>query len=62
MMKKIWMILILMLCSSFILHSQYCHVGDVIYDNNGNPQGVVFYINPEGTAGWMVALTDASAS
>jgi hypothetical protein len=34
-------------------------LGDVVINDDGS-RGVVFYINPDGSGGWMVALTDAS--
>ena len=34
-------------------------IGNVITNPDGS-QGVVFYVNPAGTEGWMVALNDAS--
>lgn len=34
-------------------------LGDVITNDDGS-RGVVFYVNPDGSGGWMVALTDAS--
>ena len=34
-------------------------LGDVITNDDGS-RGVVFYVNPDGSGGWMVALDDAS--
>ena len=34
-------------------------LGDVITNDDGS-RGVVFYVNPDGSGGWMVALNDAS--
>ncbi|MBR4391092.1 MAG: hypothetical protein IKT08_03185, partial [Bacteroidales bacterium] len=61
MRSKIWLILLFLLGNSSLLFSQYYRVGDVI-TNPDNTKGVVFYINPEGTNGWMVALNDATSS
>lgn len=40
------------------VHPTY-HIGDFITDDDGS-QGVLFYISPNQTDGWMVALNDAS--
>lgn len=37
------------------------HIGDMITNSDGS-QGVLFYISPDQTEGWMVALNDASSS
>lgn len=39
-------------------HPMY-HVGDIITNNDGS-QGILFYVNPDQTDGWIVALDDAS--
>lgn len=36
-------------------------LGDVFTNDDGS-RGVVFYVNPDGSGGWMVALEDASTS
>ena len=42
-----------------MLQAQVYHLGQVV-DNPDGSRGVVFYINEEGTGGWMVALHDAA--
>ena len=42
------------------VHPTY-HVGDLITNDDGS-QGILFYVNPDQTEGWMVALNDASTS
>ena len=37
------------------------HVGDLITNEDGS-RGILFYVNPDQTDGWMVALTDAATS
>lgn len=60
MMKRlIWIILLLVLGNSSLLFAQQYHIGDIIENPDGS-KGVVFYINPSGTGGWMVALNDVS--
>ena len=58
MIRRIW-ILLLIMCNSLLLFAQQYHIGDVITNPDGS-KGIVFYINPEGTGGWMVKLTDDS--
>ena len=40
------------LCS----YGQTCKIGDVVINRNDLSKGVVFWLNPERTGGWMVAL------
>ena len=40
------------------IHPTY-HIGDVITNDDGS-RGILFYISPDQTDGWMVALNDAS--
>ena len=37
------------------------HIGDLITNDDGS-QGILFYLSPDQTEGWMVALNDASTS
>lgn len=37
------------------------HIGDLVTNDDGS-QGVLFYVSPDQTESWMVALNDASAS
>ena len=42
------------------MHPTY-HIGDLITNDDGS-QGILFYLTPDQTCGWMVALDDASTS
>ena len=42
------------------VHSTY-HIGDLITNDDGS-QGILFYVSPDQTEGWMVALSDVSTS
>ena len=55
-MHRMWILLVFLLSNS-LLFSQHIHIGDFITTPDGS-EGVVFYLTPEGTGGWMVALTD----
>lgn len=59
--RKIWIILFFLLGNSLLLFSQNYHIGDIITNADGS-RGVVFWVNQNRTAGWMVALEDASTS
>ena len=61
MMRKIWILLLLLLNNSLLLFSQHCHIGDIITNPDGS-KGVVFYLNPDRLGGWMVALNDQSSN
>lgn len=50
---------ILLLCCCGWLSAQNYHVGDLYTAPDGS-QGVVFYVQPDGINGWVVALQDAS--
>ena len=56
--KKIAIVLLLLAVVPQLLAQGY-KLGDVITNDDGS-RGVVFYVNPDGSGGWMVALTDAS--
>jgi hypothetical protein len=58
-MKNILFTLSLILFASLGLNAQEYHLGQLVTNPDGS-QGVVFYLNEEGTSGWMVALHDAS--
>lgn len=58
-MKNILFTLLSLLTNVLVLNAQGYHLGQVITNPDGS-QGVVFYLNEEGTQGWMVALHDAS--
>lgn len=57
MMRRLMFFLTMMICYA-TAWGQY-HVGD-IYSAPDGSHGVVFYISPDGTYGWAVALQDAS--
>lgn len=56
--RMVYFILLLLFCALQAKAQNY-HIGDIITNDDGS-QGVVFYINPERTGGWMVALNDVS--
>lgn len=58
-MKRILFTLSLLITAALELNAQGYHLGQVITNPDGS-QGVVFYLNEDGTEGWMVALHDAS--
>ena len=57
-MKKI-LTLILLICGGF-LSAQTYRIGD-LYTAPDSSKGIVYYLHPDGSGGWVVALTDASA-
>lgn len=58
MTRKILIMILLVLGNSLLLLSQNCRIGDVIVNPDGS-KGVVFWVNDNRTAGWMVAMEDA---
>ena len=60
-MKNILFTLSFLLTATMGLNAQGYHLGQVITNPDGS-QGVVFYLNEDGTEGWMVALHDAALS
>ena len=60
-MKRIVITLLLISATVFGLNAQEYHLGQVITNPDGS-KGVVFYLSPDGTSGWMVALHDAALS
>ena len=55
---RLWLT-ILFLCCCGIISAQTYHIGDVYTAPDGS-KGIVYYIHPDGSGGWVVALTDAS--
>lgn len=55
--KTIWMIMLL--CCVGAVNAQALRVGDLVTAQDGT-QGIVYYLNPDGSGGWIVALFDAS--
>lgn len=58
---KISGILLLFLLSTCSLHAQYPRIGELIENRDGS-KGVVFWVRPDGSGGWMVALDDIGSS
>ena len=50
--------MVLLLCMGHVWGQTY-HVGDLFTAPDGS-QGIVYYLNPDGSGGWVVALSDAS--
>lgn len=59
-MKKI-ILTLLTCCYGLLMTAQTYHVGDLYTAPDGS-QGIVYYILPDGSGGWVVALEDASTS
>lgn len=55
---KYILILMLILCVGYV-RSQAYRIGDLYTAPDGS-QGIVFYLHPDGSGGWVVALNDAS--
>ena len=55
-MKRI--LTILLLCSCGFISAQSYHIGDLYTAPDGS-QGIVFYLHPDGSGGWVVALKDS---
>ena len=53
-----YMMLMLTVCCWFGLAAQHYQIGDV-YTFPDSSQGVVFYLLPDGSGGWVVDLHDA---
>ena len=60
-MKRVvfYIFLFVFVAWSQVIYAQVYHIGDLVTNEDGS-QGLVFYVNPDGSGGWMVALTDAS--
>lgn len=59
-MKKI-ILTLLTCCYGLLMTAQTYHVGDLYTAPDGS-QGIVYYLLPDGSGGWVVALEDASTS
>ena len=57
--KQLWVVVLLLL-SAWTLSAQTYSIGDIYTAPDGS-QGIVYYLYPDGTGGWVVALTDASS-
>ena len=57
-MKKIILTLLCICCCGFLAAQSY-RIGDLYTAPDGS-QGIVYYIHPDGSGGWVVALNDAS--
>lgn len=53
------LIIMIFLCCMGALSAQTYRVGDLFTAPDGS-QGVVYYVHPDGSGGWVVALNDAS--
>jgi len=51
----------MLLCCCGMLSAQNYHLGDLYTAPDGS-QGIVFYLHPDGSGGWVVALDDACHS
>lgn len=58
-MKKILFTLLSLVTTALGLHAQEYYLGQIITNPDGS-QGVIFYLNEDGTEGWMVALHDVA--
>jgi hypothetical protein len=56
-MKKL--LILLILCCGGILYAQNYQIGDLYTAPDGS-KGIVYYLHPDGSGGWVVALNDAS--
>lgn len=56
-MKHIFLLLITLFSVTGLVVAQNFKIGDLITNSDGS-QGIVFYVNPERTDGWMVAMSD----
>ena len=54
------LLVMLMMLSFGMLSAQTYRIGDVYTAPDGS-QGIVYYLHPDGSGGWVVALNDASA-
>ena len=59
-MKKLVVCLALIFLVADLFGQSY-QIGDLYTAPDGS-QGIVFYLHPDGSAGWVVALQDASSS
>lgn len=59
MKRTLLLITITLLSLGLRVNAQQYHIGQVV-DNPDGSRGVVFYLNEDGTDGWMVALHDAA--
>ena len=59
-MKNLFSILILMF-ACMMLSGQSYRVGD-LYTAPDSSKGIVYFIHPDGSGGWVVALNDVSSS
>lgn len=58
-MKRKLTLLFLLLCCSCFLSAQSYQIGDLYTAPDGS-KGIVYYLHPDGSGGWVVALNDAS--
>ena len=58
--KKRIAIVLALICCFFVMKGQTYRVGDLYTAPDGS-QGIIFYVHPDGSGGWVVALNDASS-
>lgn len=58
-MKKKYTILSILLWGWVVVSAQSYQIGDLYTAPDGN-KGIVYYLHPDGSGGWVVALNDAS--
>lgn len=58
-MKRKLTLLFLLLCCCGFLSAQSYQIGDLYTAPDGS-KGIVYYLHPDGSGGWVVALNDAS--
>lgn len=56
-MKRVLTLLMILCCG--LLSAQPYHIGDLYTAPDGS-QGIVYWLHPDGSGGWVVALNDAS--
>lgn len=59
-MRRLLILIPVLLLIPYFTWSQNYQIGDVVYNPDDCTKGVVFWINPDGSEGWMVALNDIS--
>lgn len=57
--QRLFFVVLFIICCTGNGIGQTYRVGDLITNSDGS-KGVVFFVHPDGSGGWMVALTDAS--
>lgn len=58
-MKKRHILWMMLVCCVGMVNAQSLRVGDLVTAQDGT-QGIVYYLHPDGSGGWLVALFDAT--